>query len=378
MASIKNKKLEVHTDLSPTKILDRLIANYKKSDPSLSFISDHLSKNKSEIITNIKPFIPQENQKLYTFQLTNANTQIANAFRRVLVSELPLFYFNLEYEDIDTDDPKLARTREYIIQRINSIPIDQEAVEKLDLEKNPIRFVLESENLDKSTLSIYDKIVTSGDINLYEKKDSKWIKVDNNQKYFKYCQTIRIAPLKKAKKIRFEINLTNTNSANNHTISRGTLASYKPLEFKEPYPSSFTVHPKSYELGILNNRFTDCKWHVNKIFKNIHDRLKVILSDFQEAEKTGVPYTSEKLTIEKLKGEDDKYKYKLFNETRTTGNLIAWHTYKIDETGFINCGDEHPKDPFIVLIIINKNHLEILKKGTQKAIDEVDKIIKQL
>lgn len=381
MTSIKNKSEQIDIDLDPTKIMTRLIDNYKKAKNTDKCVAEYLSKNKLELEKNIKSLIPA-NQSSYTFQLTNSNTQLANAFRRILSSELPARYLDCSDEmDIDTDDPKLARCREYIIQRINSISIDQEAAEKLDSDKiSKLQFVLEDKNTDQNTLSIYDKVVLSSSINLYEMDDKgKYIKVDNNQKYFKFSQTIRITHLKKAKSVRIKIYLNTDNSFNYHGISRGSYT-FKPIEFKEPYPPSYTVHPKNYELSITNNRLTNCKWYTSKIFTTLQERLETVLSDFQLASKDIViPYTSQKLRIEKLVGDESKFKYKIFDETQTIGNLIAWYTYKLDETiSLCNCGNDHPRDPYIVITIIHDNHINHLIKGTQKCIDDVKKVISQL
>jgi DNA-directed RNA polymerase subunit L len=382
MTSITNKSEQVHIDLAPEKIMARLIANYKKTKNTDPCVAAYLTKNKAAFIKNIKPLIPAANQSTYKFHLMNSNTQLANAFRRVLSSELPFRYFHCKDEmDIDTDDPKLARSREYIIQKINSIPLDQEAAEKIDREKvTKLQFVLEDENTDQHTLSIYDKVITTASINLYEMADGgKWTKVADNQKYFKFCQTTRIAQLKKAKKLRIKIYLNIDDSFNYHAISRGSYT-YRPLEFKEPFPASYTVHPKNYELSITNNRYTKCKWYTNKIFMILKERLESILEDFQEASKDGnVPYTSKKLRIEKLTGDEYKYKYKLFGETQTIGNLMAWYTFKMDETiSLCNCGNDHPKDPYIVLNIIHKDHVSHFIKGTKKAIDDVKRVISQI
>jgi hypothetical protein len=381
MTSIKNKSENIPTEFTPEKILSRAIANYQKTKNTDPCVAAYLVKNKAELAKNIKPLIPNNNQSTFTFHLMNSNTQMANAFRRVLSSEMEFRYFDCtDPMDIDTDDPKLARTREYIIQRINSISIDQEVAEKLDREKvSKIQYVLEDENLDQNTVSYFDKVVTSASINLYEMVNDKWKKNDNNQKYFAFCQTVRLVHLKKAKKIRVKIFLNIDDSFDNHTISRGSYT-YIPLEFKEPYPQSYTVHPKNYELSITNNRFTKCKWYTNKIFVSIKDRLESVLKDFVAASKeSNIPYTSKKLRIEKLAGGEDKFKYKVFEETQTIGNIIAWYTYKMDETiDLCNCGNDHPKDPYIVLNIIHKDHINHFVKGIQKAIDDTKRIISQI
>lgn len=380
MTSIKNKSEQIHIDLAPEKILARLIENYQKSKNTDPCVADYLVKNKAELTNNIKSLIPP-NQSYYKFQMMNSNTQLVNSFRRVLSSEIPFRYFHCDdIMDIDTDDPKLARSREYTIQKINSVSIDQEAAEKLDKEKiSKLQYVLEDENMDQHTLSIFDKIVTTASINLYEMSTAgKWTKADNNQKYFKFCQTTRLALLKKAKKIRIKIYLNVDDSFNYHGISRGSYT-YKMLEFNEPFPPSYTIHPKNYELSVINNRHTPCKWYTTTIFNSIMDRLNIILVTFQEALKDGsIPFTSKTLRIEKLTGDKDKYKYKLFGETQTIGNLIAWYTYKIDETiGLCNCGNDHPKDPYIVFNIIYKDHIAQFIKGIQNAIKDVKGVVSQ-
>ncbi len=59
-----------------------------------------------------------------SMQFHNTNNAVANAFRRVISSELPVKYLTLEYNDIITDDKYIIG--EMIIQRINSIPLVQD------------------------------------------------------------------------------------------------------------------------------------------------------------------------------------------------------------------------------------------------------------
>jgi DNA-directed RNA polymerase subunit L len=378
MTSIENKSEQIQIDLAPEKFLARVIANYQKAKNTDQCVAEYLTKNKSDLIKHVNPLIPA-NQSTYKFHLMNSNTQMANAFRRVLASEMQFRYFHCaNIMDIETDDPKLARTRDYMVQKLNAIPIDQEAAEKLDPEKiSKLQYVLEDKNTDQHSLSIYDKVITTASISLYEMSSAgKWVKADNNQKYFKFCQTTRIALLKKAKTIRIKIYLNVNNSFNYHGVSRGSYT-YKMLEFKEPLPPSYTIHPKHYELSITNNRYTKCKWYTTTIFKTIQTRLNTILVDFVAASKDGkVPFTSQKLRIEKLAGDENKFKYKVFDETQTIGNLVAWYTFKLDETiNLCNCGNDHPNDPYIVLNIIHKDHVAHFIKGIQKALDDVKRIL---
>jgi DNA-directed RNA polymerase subunit L len=379
MTTIKNKSEKIQLDLSPDKVLQRVIDGYSKNK-GLSFLSKHMTKNKEKITADLKKLLPTNNPLTYKFDIINSNTMVANAFRRVYKTELPVWYLTCKFEDFESDDPKILRSRDYIIQRFNAIPIDQEAAAKIDEsgEIPALQFVLEASNEDTNTLLIEDKTTLSSDISLYERISDKWVKADNNQKYFSFGQTIRIAHIMKSKKVRIRLFLTNTDSEKLDTLSRGSYT-FKPLEYKEPYPESFSVHPKDYELSITSNGHTNNLWYINRIWDSILYRLNRLQESFEDAKKLNkVPYVSDILAIEKSKGEENKFKYKLFNETRTIGNLIAWYTFKQDETGFINCGDDHPKDPFIVMIVKQyKDHLNIVIKGTAMAISEISNIKKQ-
>ena len=106
-----------------------------------------------------------------TFSLTNINNSLANALRRIIISEFQTVGFR--YHESSTDIKILTNNtkfhNEYIAHRISMIPLH--GVEPSNFDVNKYKFVLNKKNTSA------DKIyITSEDFEVYEKDDQeKWV-----------------------------------------------------------------------------------------------------------------------------------------------------------------------------------------------------------
>ena len=106
-----------------------------------------------------------------TFSLTNINNSLANALRRIIISEFQTVGFR--YHESSTDIKILTNNtkfhNEYIAHRISMIPLH--GVEPSNFDVDKYKFVLNKKNTSA------DKIyITSEDFEVYEKDDQeKWV-----------------------------------------------------------------------------------------------------------------------------------------------------------------------------------------------------------
>lgn len=71
----------------------------------------------------LAPLVPTEVNRLMEFEIKDANTSLANAIRRTLISEMPLLHLTVALSDIKTTDPYLLA--EAIQKRVEMIPVAQ-------------------------------------------------------------------------------------------------------------------------------------------------------------------------------------------------------------------------------------------------------------
>ena len=117
-----------------------------------------------------------------SFSLTNINNSLANALRRIIISEFDTVGFR--YHETSTDIKILTNNtkfhNEYIAHRISMIPLHGVVSSKFDISK--YKFVINKKNTTNNKM-----YVTSEDFEVYEKNDQdQWVlNKEKGQSFFK-------------------------------------------------------------------------------------------------------------------------------------------------------------------------------------------------
>ena len=102
-------------------------------------MAEKQSDTSTTVITLPKVTHGIENKGVYSFTLENANVSIANALRRVILSDIETVVFNTENDNIEILENTTRFHNEILKQRLGSIPIhikDSEGIENLLIELN--------------------------------------------------------------------------------------------------------------------------------------------------------------------------------------------------------------------------------------------------
>lgn len=129
---------------------------YRMEREALVDLHSNESKSFEQLIDGIEIKITNYEEKRLEFDLMGVDCSIANALRRILISEVP----TMAVKDIILRDNESVFPDEFIAHRLGLVPlqVDPEMFEFVDgdlNEKNSLRFVLDVENSGKDILHIY-------------------------------------------------------------------------------------------------------------------------------------------------------------------------------------------------------------------------------
>ena len=102
-------------------------------------MAEKQSDTSTTVITLPKVTHGIENNGVYEFTLENANVSVANALRRVILSDLETVVFNTDNDNIEIIENTTRFHNEILKQRLGSIPVhikDSEGIENLLVELN--------------------------------------------------------------------------------------------------------------------------------------------------------------------------------------------------------------------------------------------------
>ena len=123
-----------------------------------------------------------ENKGIYQFTLNNLNVSLANALRRILLSEIPTVVIRTETHDINQCKIEINTSRlhnEFIKQRLSCIPIHSQ-----DLSQLPGKYILEVDvNNDTDNIMF----VTTEHFKIRNKENGNYLKREEVQRIFPPC-----------------------------------------------------------------------------------------------------------------------------------------------------------------------------------------------
>jgi hypothetical protein len=310
-----------------------------------------------------KQYIPQKSKQKLSFELTNANSDLANTIRRFLLDEITVYSMDVKEEDIKTTD-KFILT-DYLKSRIELIPILQ------DEDLSDIKISLKMENNTNDTIPVKTKNFTITD------KSNK--KLDTN-KYFSDTHTL--IQLRSMTSIEIP-NIGIVSGVGKEDSGKFLLLSNMSYEILDVKPitqnkystdgtSSLTSEPSHFSIGLTNHRNLSVKKTMVTCCDKIIQRLNAIEKELSIVDESTQVYFSDLVNIE-TKGDIKIFHF--IGEYWTISNIISKYCYLIiKEIKFVCSGIIHPSTEESMVKIIHPNSIKIIGDAIKKIITDVSSI----
>ena len=317
-------------------------------------------------IRKIKELTPTHTSRV-SFDLLDANTALANGWRRVILDEIRWPRLTCSMEAIRSDDAFNCRLTDYIQNRIQLIPTGA-----LEETKEEAKYQLEVKNTTQQTV-----VVKSGEI--------KWasgpkIEFDRN---IDLCNLMPGRMIKIQVGIEWGINRTHASFSNFHgVLYRPITIAGKALDMSGDLPPSYQVHPDGYRLGLTCEEMIDPVAVARMGWRTMIEKLEAaatLITDFETRQKErgalAMPYLTDALMVTQIRG--GVIRYEFHGETLTLTNLITWYAYLADPSiSFLQPGDDHPEDPSSLIRIVHKDHAKLLATAARSAAKDCEAILK--
>lgn len=290
---------------------------------------------------DVLQFVPKKIPTSLEFELHDSCTEIANAFRRCINSELPILIMDFDKDDVVCDDMFIIV---FELKRvINLIPIKQIS----DME-----FSLDVYNDTNDVIHVM----------------SSDIKENGKSTADKFSQSFIIADLEPGKRLQIKsIKLSKGVSFIDGTeYSYPSCVGYKCLDLDES-KSSTEVSPKKFKLTVQKQQYEDPKYIVTLAAKTLEKKLNTLSDEINNYKNT--MRDTNKLEISE---QNDATVYKIYDETYTIGNLIVKYGLELDPSiKKISCIKMFSSDNFILLTVKHSNVHDFVIKAINMAKDEI-------
>jgi DNA-directed RNA polymerase subunit L len=338
-------------------------------------------------IRKIKELTPTHTRRI-AYDLTEANTALANGWRRIMLDEIRWPRLTCQMDAIRSDDAFCARLTDYIQNRIQLIPTgwleepssaekDDKADKEGGAKKEPTVLQLDVKNQGQQTV-----VIKSGEI-----KHVSGPKIEFDPR-IDICNLMPGRMLKIHITVEWGINRTHASFSNFHGVL------YRPLTIEGKtlqrdadgafvaLPPSYRVHPDGYRLGLTCETMIDPNMAAAMGWRTMVEKLERAaerISEFETRIKErgvhAMPYLTDALTVTQIRGGVIRYEFK--GETLTLTNLIAWYAYINDSSiTFLQPGDDHPEDPSSLIRIVHKDHAKLLGNAARAAAKDAVAILK--
>ncbi len=347
-------------------------------------VSDTIAKAKKEFGYDLLDLAPKESYNSVEFYMKDCSASFANAIRRTLVSEMPIWSLELDMGEYYTDDPYLRF--DDLATKIGSVPIHQTYINKLSKDgKNPnssLKFKLYVNNNTPEYKNAY-----TDDIVVEELKESI---IPENVPLQTLCPNcfLRIK-MKLVRGYGYE------NSANFSAIpmTHYNPSNIKPLETRYKKPpvgeSSLETNPREFylkyetyiyyknPLEIMVLCIEEIKRRVADVMEFIHkyNKRPVIFEDIpKDLKDKVVMYKNEIMEIRK---ESHTYMINIKGESTTISQLFSRYISELHKgIALVTDSNDHPSVRAVTIKIQDDNAIKLMLKAGEKIINDMNAIKK--
>lgn len=361
-----------------------LVSKLKKTNNA---ITDNFSKFKKELGFNLFELIPEEKINTVSFNIKDTNSAFANAIRRTIVSEMPVWSLELDMDDFKTDDPYI-RFDDLAI-KINSTPIHQSFINKLSKEgKNPNRIIKFKIYVRNDTPQMIN--VNSNDIEISDGyKSNETLIIPHIPLQMLSSNSYMRVKLKLVKGYGYE------NSAKFSAIPMPHYypSDHTPLEVRYKKPplgvSSLVVDPKEFYFKYDTYTYYKNPLEIMIIcIEELKRRIRFVMSHILEFKKKPITikdipkdlqgkivmYKNEIIEIRK---EGITYFINIKGESVTVSKLFSRYIFEAHKgIELVTDSNDHPSIRAVTIKIQDDNAIKLMLKAGEKIIGDLDSIKK--
>lgn len=321
------------------------------------------------VTDNYKKYIPKNPKHKVSFELIDANSDLANCIRRYLIDEMPVYSMNVDEENIKTDDKFILA--DYLKNNLELIPFLQDINDK---ECEDLSMSLHIENKTDDVISVY-----SGDIVILDKQK----KILDNTKYF--TTTIPIIKLRSGKKLDItSINIV-AGIAKSHSGKFILLSNIyyeildiKPIidenKFNKSGESSLNSNPQHFKIEFTTHRNINPKTIMPECCKLIIKTIESLHKELSNIKESDIVYFSDLIELE-TKGDVKLFHFK--HEYWTIANIISKYCYMaFKDIQFVCSSIIHPSIEESIVKIRHPESIKILLTALKNIISDIN-IVKQ-
>jgi hypothetical protein len=382
------------------KIEEKSIVKSKELDKYVQLMKKH------NIHSDGYELLPKNKWIEASFELHNSNSGFANAIRRTLVGELPVYTLAIDESNIKTDDEFIACSSNVLVKNLGMIPIYQdckfinsETDSITDYEINLSVYNDSSEiiNINAANINIYpinkknkkvDNLNNSNnlvDSNNNEEKVNKSsvknITSELNSLLFpeSLITLIKLRPGKflKMKNIKLIKGVANKDAGNFSLLNN---VIYKPLDI-EPYDQftekgtrSITKNCKEFYISFITCGNISIKHLINNLVNVISENLLNINKKIEifNSFKASTYYTGDgcEVTID-----NGKYTYKFPGHYYTVVSIIASQCYSLDSNiAYCTSAVERYDTEVGILHLIHPNPNQLILKAIELSLQQLKQL----
>lgn len=345
MIQVKNIKSQQLSFASNDKNFQRCVEYIKLIDP------------------DYQKYMPKKSKEKLSFELHNANSDIANALRRFLVDEIPVVSMDVDMKSIKTNDKYILA--DSLKKNIELIPISQ------DSDYSDIKISLSVNNMTDQIIAIHGR-----DIKLV--KHGKKLKTSDYFSESIVLYNLRPMCSVNIPKIKLLTGVAKTDAGKFSALSNTgyEILDVKPsvqTKYKQSGKSSLNSTPKQFALSITTHRNASAKKIMKTCCSLITDRLSIIKKELDEIKELD-DYFSQTINVE-IK--EDVYIFHFIGEYWTIANVISRYCFLENPLiSFVCPGIVHPSIEECVVKIKHNQPKKIISNAIKKIIADVQVIAK--
>jgi len=357
-----------------------------------SIISKSMEEIKKKTGHDLYAILPNDKYEIVEFEIENTNSAFANAIRRTLISEMPVWSLNLKINSMESNDP-YVRFDDFA-DRVMTLPIAQTLLNNLfNKGKDPnklFKFKIFVENNQTDIMH-----VLSQNIEIISNKD---FKVDSKITMFNDSVSLQI--LRPGYFIKCQLILERGYGfQHGGKFSATKNPIYYPVDIrpmKREYKkaptglSSLVVNPKkffmSYETyGTYDNQYEPMiltLMEIQKRITSISDEIVnyvTLLSDKKyvaEHSKLGEIIYFYKSSIIIISKEADTFIFRIDNESLTVSKLFSRYIYELNPNiNYVSDLTEHPSKRSVKVKVNHDDALRLMVTAGKKIISDIDLIM---
>jgi DNA-directed RNA polymerase subunit L len=313
-----------------------------------------------------KKYLPKNSKYKASFELVDANADLANCIRRYLIDEIPVYSMEVSEDNIETTDRFILA--DFLKNNIELIPFLQDIK---DTDADNLSMSLHVENKTDSIISVY-----SGDIVVTDKAKKK---LDNSKYFTTSIVIINIRPgmMLNIKDIKVVAGIGKVHSGKFLLLSNVSyeILDVVPVEenkYGTTGKSSLVSNPQHFKIEFTTHRNMDVTRIMKLLCGLIIKKITMIHTEISKIKETDLVYISDLIELETVR---DVKLFHLKGEYWTIANIISRYCYlSFKDIQFVCASIIHPSTEESIVKIRHPESVKIILTALNSIIDDITTI----